>query len=80
MFCMLKMRKYILPTFQSKTQIVKKSFSFNDFKRRKMALYYYKKKLSALLRGIMSRHHGDFCCLNCLHPFPAKRKLESHKK
>ena len=30
------------------------------------------KKLSALLRGITSKHHGDFYCLNCFHSFAAK--------
>ena len=28
--------------------------------------YLAVKKLSALLRGITSKHNGDFCCLNCL--------------
>ena len=28
----------------------------------------------------MSKHHGDFYCLNCLHSFAIKNKLESHKK
>ena len=38
------------------------------------------KKLSTLLRGITSKHHGDFYCLNCLHSFAAEEKLELHKK
>ena len=37
-------------------------------------------KLSALLRGITSKHHGDFYCLNCLHSFATENKCESHKK
>ena len=37
------------------------------------------KKLSALLRGITSKHYGDFYCLNFLHSFRTKNKLESHK-
>ena len=37
------------------------------------------KKLSALLRGITSKHHGDFYCLNCLHSFTTENKRESHK-
>ena len=37
------------------------------------------KKLSALLKGITSIPHGDFCCLNCFHSFATKNKLESHK-
>ena len=27
------------------------------------------KKLPTLLRGITSKHHGNFYCLNCLHSF-----------
>ena len=38
------------------------------------------KKLSALLRGITSKHYDDFYCLNCIHSFNAKKKLESYKK
>ena len=28
----------------------------------------------------MSKHHGDFYCLNYLHSFAAENKCESHKK
>ena len=28
----------------------------------------------------MSKHHSDFYCLNCLHPFATERKIESHQK
>ena len=45
-----------------------------------MTLSCSKKKLSALLRGIASKHHVDFYHLNCPHSFPTKSKLESHKK
>ena len=31
-------------------------------------------KLSALLRGIMSKHYGDFHCLNCLPSFATEKK------
>ena len=37
-------------------------------------------KLSALLRGITSKHQGGFCCLNCIHSFTTEKKLESYKK
>ena len=37
------------------------------------------KKLSPLLRGITSKHHSDFYCLNCLHTFAIENKLESQK-
>ena len=38
------------------------------------------KKLSPLSRGITSKCHGYFYCLNCFHYFRAKNKLESHEK
>ena len=37
------------------------------------------KKLSAFSRGITSKHQRGFYCLNCLHSFTTKNKLESHK-
>ena len=37
--------------------------------------YLAVKRLSALLTGIASKHHGDFCCLNCFHYFATKKKL-----
>ena len=42
--------------------------------------YIQVKKLSALLRGITSKHHSEFYCLNYLHSFATKNKIESHKK
>ena len=42
--------------------------------------YLAVKKLSALLRGITSNHIGDFYCLNCLHSYRTKEKLEKHEK
>ena len=41
--------------------------------------YHAVKKLSALLKGITSKNNGDFYCLNYLHSFRTKSKLESHK-
>ena len=38
------------------------------------------KKLSTLLREITSKHHGNFYCLNSLHSFATKKKLELHEK
>ena len=67
MFCMLKKKKHILLQFQNITQIVKKSYSFNDFKPRKKSdgheakykgqeqwHYLAVKKISALLKRIYS--------------------------
>ena len=42
--------------------------------------YLALKKLSALLRGITSKNHGNSYCLNCLHSFRTKNTPESHKK
>ena len=42
--------------------------------------YLALKKLSPLLRGITSKYYDDFYCLNCLHSFRTKNKLEAHKK
>ena len=38
------------------------------------------KKISALLRGITSSHHGDFYWLNCLHSFAIQNKRDSQEK
>ena len=40
----------------------------------------FSQKLSALLKGITSTHHGNFYFLNCLHSFGIEKKLESHLK
>ena len=46
-----------------------------------MALSCSKKKLSALLHGITSKHEDDFYCLNCFHSFRTENKLiKSHEK
>ena len=37
-------------------------------------------KLSTLLRGTTSKHHSDFCSLNCLHSFRTQNELKSHEK
>ena len=42
--------------------------------------YLTLKKLSALLRGITSKHPIEFYCLNCLYSFATENKNESHKK
>ena len=38
------------------------------------------KNLSALLRGITSKHHRDFYFLICLHSFTTENKLNFHEK
>ena len=39
-----------------------------------------KKKMFTLLRGLTSKHHGDFYYLNCLHSFRRENKPKSHEK
>ena len=77
MFCMLKIKKYI--AYVMKLKSWKTTHTFSDWKWRRIASSH-SKKLSALLRGITSKHHSDFYCLNCIHSFAAENKYESHKK
>ena len=64
--------------FQNVTQIVKNNFSRIDSKWRKIALSF-SKKLSALLRGIKSKHYSNFYCLNCVIPLAQKANLNRIK-
>ena len=41
--------------------------------------YLAVKKLSALFKGIKSKHDGDFYCLKCLHSFRTENKPKKHK-
>ena len=43
-----------------------------------MALFAVK-KLSALLKGITSKHKRDFYYLNCFHSYSTKEKLKKHR-
>ena len=36
------------------------------------------KKLSAIFRGVTSKHVGDFYCLNCLYLYRTVSKLKKH--
>ena len=42
--------------------------------------YLAVKRLSALLRRIISKHKGGFYCLNCLHFFKTKNKFKCDEK
>ena len=42
--------------------------------------YLTVKGLNALLKGITSKHDGDFYCLNCFHSYASKESLEKHMK
>ena len=40
--------------------------------------YLAVKKLSILLRGITSKHNGDFYCLNYFNSYSKNEKLKKH--
>ena len=42
--------------------------------------YLAETKLSALLRAITSKHHGDLYCLNFVHSFATGNKRDFHRK
>ena len=42
--------------------------------------YLAVKKRLALLRGITSKHHGDFYCMNCFNSFATENKLRLDKR
>ena len=46
--------------FQNITQIMRNKLFFNHLKQRKMELSCSKKRNSVLLRGLTSKHDGDF--------------------
>ena len=75
--------------FQNITQIVKKKLMISSGEIRKgkskgqRCHYLAVKKLSALLRRVISKHHGDYYCLNCVHHVHMKKyvkikTLQSH--
>ena len=64
-----KERKYILSMFQDITPIVKIKLFFLTIPNGGRWHYLEVKKLSALLRRIRSKNHGDFYCLNRVHSF-----------
>ena len=47
---------------------------------RKKWHYLAVKSLSALFKGITSKHKGDFYCLNCFQSYTTENKLKKHKK
>ena len=44
-----------------------------------MTLFCSKEAISIIKRNCI-KNNGDFYCLNCLHSFRTKNKLESHKR
>ena len=64
--------------FKTQIKVCKTNYSFNDFKQKRRHLTV--KKVSVLLRGITSKHDGNFYCFNCLHLFTTNSKVESRRK
>ena len=81
MFCILKKEK-IYPAYVSKhNSNHEKEVNLLMISNGEKQWHYLEvKKLSALLRGITSKYHGDFYCLNCLHSFATEKKLKLHEK
>ena len=42
--------------------------------------YLAVRSISGLLRGIKSRHNGDFYCLNYFHSYTTENKIRKHEK
>ena len=42
--------------------------------------HYLTIKTVHIIKGIISKHHGDFYCLNCLHSFTTGNTLKSNEK
>ena len=74
MYCVLKKENISCLHLKTKFKLSKTNHCFIDSKRRRMALSS-SQKISALLRGITSKHDGDFYCLKRLHSFRIKNKL-----
>ena len=79
MFCILKKKKYALLMFQNVTQMAKKVILLMIPNEEKW-YYLVVKKQSPWLRGITSKHHGDFCFLNCFPPFAAEKNVDCMKR
>ena len=85
MFYMLKKKKYILLMFQNnpncEKQVILLMISNGENAKLIPAIstsISCSQKLSSLLKEIVPKDHV-FYCLNCLHFFRTKIKLESHK-
>ena len=77
MFCMLKKKKYILLASKHNSKYEKQVILLMISNREKWH-YLTVKKLSALLRGITSKHYGHFYCLNRFHSFATEVEF-NHK-
>ena len=79
MFCMLKKKIYILPTFQNIIQSVKKEVILSMIPNGEK-WYYLAVKNVCIIKSKIIKNNGNFYCLSCLHLFRIKNKSEYHKK
>ena len=82
MFCMLKKKK-IYPAYVSKQNSNReKQVIYLMISNGEKGRWHYLavEKLSALLRGITSKHFSDFYCLSCFYSLRIKNKLQFPKK
>ena len=59
---------------------MKNKLFFEWFQMEKDGIILQWKKISGLIRGIVSKYHGDLYCVNCLHSIARENKRKSHKK
>ena len=76
---MLKKEKMYLPTFK-KSSYRGKGIILLMIPNKEGRHYIAVKILSALLRGITSKHDSGFYCLDCPCSFITESKLELHKQ
>ena len=67
-----KSKKYVLPAFQNTTQD-EKQIILLVIQDKQKCHYIAVTALSAFLRGVKSKHNGDFYCINCCHSFKTKK-------
>ena len=79
MFCILKKEKMYPAYVLKHNSGCEKQFIILMIPNGKKWHYLSVKKLSALLKRIMSKHYHDFHCLNCLDSFRTKAKLNHIK-
>ena len=80
MFCMLKQKIYLAYVSKYNSNREKQVIPLMILNGEKQWHYLAVKKVSALLRGITSKHHGNFYCLNCPHSSAPEKNLDHIKK
>ena len=66
--------------FKNSFKLWKNNNSLEGSKCKKRLALSFSGKISALLKGIDSKHKGNYYYFNCLHSFRTENKLKSHVK